>query len=79
MPESRRCRRPSAFGLLTLVSIIGRLSFGYLGDYITKRYLFMVAYAFTGLGLLVLMNAKTMAWSTCSSFCSAWASGAPFP
>ena len=49
-----------AFGQLMLVSIIGRLSFGFLGDYVTKRYLFMVAYAFTGAGLLVLMNAKTM-------------------
>jgi MFS family permease len=49
-----------SFGLLTLVSIIGRLSFGYLGDYVTKRYLFMIAYTLTGMGLLVLMNAKTM-------------------
>jgi len=49
-----------SIGLLTLVSIIGRLSFGFLGDYITKRYLFMVAYALTGLGLLVLMDARTM-------------------
>jgi MFS family permease len=49
-----------SIGLLTLVSIIGRLSFGFLGDYVTKRYLFMVAYALTGAGLLVLMNARTM-------------------
>lgn len=49
-----------SIGLLTLVSVIGRLSFGYLGDHVTKRYLFMVAYSLTGLGLLVLMNAKTM-------------------
>jgi len=49
-----------SIGLLTVVSIIGRLSFGFLGDYITKRYLFMIAYALTGMGLLVLMNARTM-------------------
>jgi MFS family permease len=49
-----------SIGLLTLVSIIGRLSFGYLGDFVTKRYLFMIAYSLTGAGLLVLMNAKTM-------------------
>jgi len=49
-----------SIGLLTLVSVIGRLSFGYLGDHVTKRYLFMIAYTLTGLGLLVLMNAKTM-------------------
>jgi MFS family permease len=49
-----------SIGLLTVVSIIGRLSLGFLGDYITKRYLFMVAYALMGMGILVLMNAKTM-------------------
>ncbi|MGW8322129.1 MAG: MFS transporter [Thermodesulfobacteriota bacterium] len=49
-----------SIGLLTLVSIVGRLSFGFLGDHVTKRYLFMVAYVLTGLGLLVLMNARTM-------------------
>ncbi len=49
-----------SFGLLTLVSVIGRLGFGFLGDYVSKRYLFMVAYALTGLGLLVLMDADTM-------------------
>jgi sugar phosphate permease len=49
-----------SIGLLTLVSIVGRLSFGYLGDYVTKRYLFMVAYSMMGAGVLVLMDAKTM-------------------
>jgi MFS family permease len=49
-----------SIGLLTAVSIIGRLSLGFLGDYITKRYLFMVAYVLMGMGMLVLMNAKTM-------------------
>lgn len=49
-----------SIGLLTLVSIIGRLSFGYLGDHINKRYLFMVSYILMGSGLLVLMNAQTM-------------------
>ena len=49
-----------SFGLVTLVSIIGRLAFGFLGDHVTKRYLFMVAYILTGAGLLVLTNARTM-------------------
>jgi len=49
-----------SIGLLTLVSVIGRLSFGLLGDHMSKRYLFMIAYTLTGLGLLVLMNARTM-------------------
>jgi len=49
-----------SIGLLTFVSIIGRLGFGYLGDYLSKRYLFIATYAFMGAGLLVLMNTKTM-------------------
>ncbi|MBW2102635.1 MAG: MFS transporter [Deltaproteobacteria bacterium] len=48
-------------GFLTLVSIVGRLGFGYLGDYVTKRYLFMVSYGLMGSGLLVLMHAGDMA------------------
>jgi MFS family permease len=49
-----------SIGLLTLVSIIGRLAFGILGDHIEKRYLFMVSYTMMGGGMLVLMNADTM-------------------
>jgi MFS family permease len=49
-----------SIGLLTAVSIVGRLSFGFLGDYITKRYLFMVAYSMMGAGVLVLMDANSM-------------------
>ncbi|RJQ65186.1 MAG: MFS transporter [Desulfobacteraceae bacterium] len=49
-----------SIGLLTLISIIGRLAFGTLGDHITKRYLFMVSYTMMGAGLLVLMTAKSM-------------------
>ncbi len=47
-------------GLLTLVSIIGRVSFGYLGDRLDKRYLFATLYVFQGSGIWVLMNADTM-------------------
>lgn len=49
-----------SIGLLTLVSVIGRLSFGFLGDHFTKRYLFMVTYSMMGCGVLVLMNARGM-------------------
>ena len=49
-----------AIGLLTFVSIAGRLSFGYLGDFVVKRYLFMVSYAFMGTGVLILRSAHTM-------------------
>jgi MFS family permease len=53
-------RAAISIGLLTLVSILGRLSFGYLGDIFNKRYLFMISYSMMGCGMLVLMNAKTM-------------------
>jgi MFS family permease len=49
-----------SIGMLTLVSIIGRLSFGYFGDHVDKRYLFMLSYAMMGSGVLVLMIARTM-------------------
>jgi MFS family permease len=53
-------RAAQSFGMLIFISLIGRLSFGYLGDYVTKRYLFMVSYAMMGAGLLVLMRASDM-------------------
>ncbi len=49
-----------SIGLLTLVSVIGRLFFGYLGDYVNKKLLFIFLYIMMAVGLLVLMNAKTM-------------------
>jgi MFS family permease len=49
-----------SLGLLTAVSIIGRLLFGYLGDRMEKRYLFVICYAMVSLGTLVLMIARTM-------------------
>lgn len=49
-----------AIGYLTTVSIIGRLGLGYLGDFIDKRYLFLISFALMGSGMLVLMNANTM-------------------
>jgi MFS family permease len=49
-----------SIGLLTLVSVIGRISFGYLGDFLSKRYLFMVSYCLMGAGVLVLMTARDM-------------------
>jgi MFS family permease len=53
-------RAAQSFGLLIFISLIGRLSFGYLGDHVTKRYLFMVSYVMMGAGLLVLMTARDM-------------------
>jgi MFS family permease len=47
-------------GLLTVVSIAGRLSFGYLGDFVDKRYLFLIGYTLQGAGVLILMVAREM-------------------
>lgn len=49
-----------SFGLMTLVSVAGRMAFGTLGDFVDKRYLFMIAYGIMGLGVLALMEATTM-------------------
>ncbi len=50
-------RAAVSLGLATLLSIIGRLVFGWLGDFVNKRYLFMVTYSIEAAGVLVLMNA----------------------
>ena len=49
-----------SIGLVLAVSIVGRLLFGYLGDRVEKRTLFMVCYAMVSAGTLVLMVARTM-------------------
>ena len=46
-----------SLGLATLLSIIGRLVFGWLGDFISKRYLYVVTYSIEAMGVLALMNA----------------------
>ena len=53
-------RAAYGIGLLTSASIIGRLGFGYLGDYFSKRYLFIVTYLFMAAGMIVLMYTRTM-------------------
>jgi len=49
-------------GLVTALSIIGRLLFGWLGDFVVKRYLLMVSYALCGLGILALANVHDEQW-----------------
>ena len=46
-----------SLGLATLLSIIGRLVFGWLGDFISRRYLYVVTYSIEAMGVLALMNA----------------------
>jgi MFS family permease len=49
-----------SIGLLTLVSVAGRLGFGYMGDFVDKRFLFAVSYILMGTGVFVLEYAQTM-------------------
>jgi MFS family permease len=45
-----------SLGLMTLLSIIGRLTFGWLGDIVEKRILFVATYSLEAIGVLALMN-----------------------
>jgi MFS family permease len=47
-------------GLLTMVSVVGRLSFGYLGDFFDKRHLFIISYVLISAGTLVLLLAHSL-------------------
>ena len=49
-----------SIGLLTLVSVVGRLMFGYLGDFFDKRFLLTISYVLMGTGIFVLLKARTM-------------------
>ncbi|RJP26857.1 MAG: MFS transporter [Candidatus Abyssobacteria bacterium SURF_5] len=50
-----------SLGLMTLLSIIGRLTFGWLGDMVEKRILFVLTYSFEAVGVLALMNVHSTA------------------
>jgi len=54
-------RAAVSLGFATLLSIIGRLTFGWLGDFLNKRYLYVVTYSLEAMGVLVLMNASSAA------------------
>ena len=46
--------------LMSLMSVPGRLIFGFLGDYFDKRILVSVAYLLQGVGLVILLNATSL-------------------
>ncbi len=48
------------FGFMVLISIVGRLSFGWLGDFVSKRYLIIITYVLQGAAIYVLMNSSSM-------------------
>jgi len=47
-------------GSMVLLSVIGRLGFGWMGDFIDKRYLLIILYFFQGAGIVVLMYADNL-------------------
>ena len=46
--------------MMGLMSIPGRLIFGYLGDSFNKRYLLVIAYMLQALGVFILLNADSI-------------------
>ena len=46
----------ATLGLAIFLSIIGRLTFGWLGDFFKKRYLYVITYLIEALGVLVLVD-----------------------
>lgn len=47
-------------GTFTLISVLGRVGFGWLGDYVDKRYLLAGCLALQTVGLLFLANVRTL-------------------
>ena len=50
----------AALGAVVTISLLGRLSFGWLGDYVPKRYILISTTLFQALGIFILANATTM-------------------
>ncbi|MFH1486107.1 MAG: MFS transporter [Chloroflexota bacterium] len=49
----------TVLGLMTFMSIAGRLGFGWLGDILEKRYVLAICFAFMLVGLVILLNVDT--------------------
>ena len=50
-----------ALGLMVTISLIGRLGFGLLGDYMDKRHIMIGTLMLQTVGIFILMNATSMA------------------
>jgi MFS family permease len=50
----------AALGAMVTVSLIGRISFGFMGDRIDKRYLLIVTYLLQAVGIYILMGVTSM-------------------
>lgn len=51
----------AALGGMVSISLVGRLTFGVLGDYVDKRLIMIITILFQTLGIYILMTATTMA------------------
>lgn len=50
----------AALGAMVTISLIGRMTFGFLGDFIDKRYLMMVSYLLQAVGVFLLASVTSM-------------------
>ena len=50
----------AALGGMISISLIGRLGFGWLGDYVDKRYIMIITFLLQGLGIYILAGATSM-------------------
>jgi MFS family permease len=49
-------------GLMVLMSIPGRLVFGWLGDIVSKQYLMVLVCVLQGIGVFILASASSLGW-----------------
>ena len=50
----------AALGIMVSISVVGRLGFGFLGDYVDKRHIMVFTISLQALGVYILMNASSM-------------------
>lgn len=69
----------AALGATVTISVVGRLLFGWLGDYIDKRYLLIGATVLQAFGIFILANATNMAlvWIYAAIYGIAYGGGIP--
>ena len=69
----------AALGATVTISVVGRTIFGWLGDYIDKRYLLIAATLLQAFGIFILANATNMAlvWIYAAIYGIAYGGGIP--
>ncbi len=51
----------SALGAMVFISMVGRMAFGTLGDFVDKRFVLIVTYVLQAVGIYILANVTNMA------------------